>query len=270
VNSYDSKRTIENIEVIVDDLQTTATSLTVLQTDLHATARTIGEIETAISTAFVGQWPDFVTEIVETIEGAKSTIVILCDHPTYGIFSVPDKFDKYIETLRTKAVHIPVQMMWLETELRKRLRRDQFGSIVKPHWDLWRDKNKENIVRLLDRRQKFFPNSPSIDTKSISRPELVSVLDEMDLFFMENFLRDVDKLPEVTFTTPIYFWIADGLRAVVALVPAGPSAREIAFRTSDPNLIEALQGIWSRFANSAPTPNPSQDAISDVGEASAP
>lgn len=260
VQRMDAQRTIthvggiaERIQLVSSGLQETATNLTAIQVGLDKTTRTLGEIETAISTVFVGEWPEFMSVIAETVRSAEHELVILCDHPGYGVFSTPEDFDEYLVAIRTKAPRIPVKMMWMEGSLRETLRRNQFGPGSIPNWNRWRTEHRKQVVRVLERWQEYFPGetSPS-DATSISREAFEALLDAIHAFLIEHRFRDVVRMPDMALNMPMYFWIADGRRAVVALVPAGPSAREIGFRTSDPNLISALQGIWNRFSAGRP------------------
>src|SRR4051794_194335 len=72
----------------VHEIRKTATELGALQKSLSSDLSTV---KSSLSTRFAGSFPDFLDDIIATVNSAQHTLVILCDFPAYADFSDPSR-----------------------------------------------------------------------------------------------------------------------------------------------------------------------------------
>jgi len=80
-----------------------------------------------LTTRYIGQFPDFMPDIVKTLEEANSTISIASDFPGYAMYSDHSDYVKYTGAIGTKLTKpVQVKMVVLNEGERERLSRFQF------------------------------------------------------------------------------------------------------------------------------------------------
>jgi hypothetical protein len=192
------------------------------------------KLEQQLSTRHVGVFPTFLPKIVELLADADESIVVFCDYPAYGEFSAPEAFADYLRVLKEKAGK--VSLLCLDTTPRRKLAMEQMGD-----WDTWRSRNETRLRDYLSARDYRGP-------EPIPQETFLDLLASRDADLLTRGL-DAATRWTTTLDMPLYFWIVDGEEAVFALATFGEDALEVGFKTSDGELIHALEGIFERYSS---------------------
>lgn len=232
--------------------------LTAITADLANTSEQQTKVLEAISTRPVGRLPTYLQVISDTIEKeADKSITILCDHPGYGIYSAPDEFERYSKIIQKKTVDLEerVRLMFLGEESRKVLHAEQFHR--EDDWDDWKQEDPKR-QQLMER----FCSSWAEDKEAgdMTREEFLDLLEEAHGDVLENRFGNADKW-KTDLPMPLYFWICDDRVAIFSIAVFDKEARDqglrtVAFRTEDPSLVVALNGIFERYKEQQPETQP--------------
>jgi len=208
---------------------------------------------------------------------------VLCDNPAFAIFTEGSGFDRYLEALKGQVagcVSLPptrhVELMFLGEAERRELHLDQVDRSTKGDWEGWRDHpdRQAKLDELWRRAAQICQTKPGPVPRDLTRDMYVDKLAEINEYIRRRHLagamvhvldiRDPDDR-EGTLARKrgptVYFWMRDeGVRdeqeAIFAIVPLGDVerqraprtfAREQMFSTTDPDLIEALVGVFERY-----------------------
>lgn len=206
--------------------------------------RTIAQLTTlqsALSTRYIGKFPDFLATIVDELQRANRSISIFCDFPAYGYFSDYKTALKYKQVLETKrAENVAIELTCLDASKRAQTEDEQFAP---DSWVQWQsDLNaKAKLNQFLTRRLG------ETAAASAKREEFLQALNELDASFLQDVFQNTAV--EIGFDIPIYFWIIDGRTAVFAISARSDreSWEEYGFVTSDHALIQAFQELSVRY-----------------------
>jgi hypothetical protein len=245
------------------DARATLVSLQESTSYLNGVTRSLNDVQQSISTRTVGDFPDFLEEIVKMLEGAKKEIWICCDLPGYGMISSPELFSRYLEQIQIKSLRIPIHLVtsirpWID-DLRRRI--NEVG------WNAYSREYEVGVQGLMD---QYHPGLESIADLSCER--YVERLEEAQEKIVRSLDPDTRKI-DVTDTgsiVPMQFWVVDGTDAVFALARYTKQAREVGFRTSDRGLIHALIGICSKYRDQEPPASRLAEASQATASAVAP
>lgn len=250
----DAKSTIRNLEHVSDGLTTTTDNVDDLREEL---ANSTEDLKTQLSTRRVGVFPSFVPKIVELLDSANERVMIFCDFPAYGDFS-SSRSREYAAAVGKNAGKI--SLLCLSEDERKKLLSRQ---IPDKKWASWRREHAKELRAFLKR----LGTNPSYGLR-IKRDDLMKILNQRDTQALDREFKQatVHETPQVM---PLYFWIADGEKAILSLAPlVKASALEVGFRTTDSDLIEALEDIFERYRQDASepvnTPSPSSPLRPDA------
>jgi hypothetical protein len=196
-------------------------------------------VQSSVSTQYLGKFPRFVADIVNLVNSARDSLVVVCDYPGYGEFSVPAQALEYQQALqRKKQAGVNIDFTCLDADFRKKNIADQFSS---GEWSNWQNdaSKKEEALRFL----RSTSDHSKIDDPSTL--ELVEALHEVD----ERLLREpyLKSVRQIALHMPIYFWIVDGQKAIFSIPTLAPGAYEHGFITSDHALVQALLDMRDRY-----------------------
>jgi hypothetical protein len=241
----------------------------------------------ALLTEHLGSAPDYLSDITALMARANRSLRVLCDHPGYLIFSGGPPFDEYLRVLREKIAScttVPPRMRVNLLFLAERERRELHEHQVRPDavdaqtWADWRTSETE-FRRRPDgeveqgRLPGFWARSGLIlGSDEIEVPDELSADQLIQRFLSVNDsirdkyltgadvhelqFRDAEGNPTARRNGPsIYFWLRDEddpreAEAIFVIVPLGSvveRAREQGFSTRDPELINALVGVFERY-----------------------
>jgi hypothetical protein len=192
----------------------------------------------ALSTRYVGEFPHFLPEIVNLISSARRHITIFCDFPGYGDFSAPAAALDYRHVIERQIQKgLTVELLCLDSTARARYAEEQFPV---SEWSNWKE-NPDRRARV----KAFLRAHTVVDDDKICLADLLKLMEAVDRHTLQTvFLRRARELP---IDMPIYFWVADGRRAVLSFPALAEKAVERGFLTSDHALVQALLEIRERY-----------------------
>ncbi|HET7454695.1 MAG TPA: hypothetical protein VFJ76_04160 [Solirubrobacterales bacterium] len=224
----------------LDSLETSTSSLDDVSGRLEA-------VQQSISTRMVGNFPEFIEEIVDVLKGARKEVWILCDIPGYGMISSPAFFPRYLEQIQIKSLRMPVHMVTSRGPLADNARR----RINQSGWEAYSRRYEEGIRAMME---QYHDDAEPVDELTCDRyVECLNEAQEKIVRRMDPETRNV-HVTDTNSIVPLLFWVADGVDAVFALTSYTKQAREVGFRTSDRGLIQALIGICNRYRDEAALP----------------
>jgi len=181
----------------------------------------------SLSTRSVGQFPNFLTDIVQVLERARSEIVILCDFPAYGRFSNADTWRAYSEAILSKsASDVRVSCVFLTPEARLDFSRKQFPEAAQS--DLrWKQQLvarpfRDNLFSFLKRHNR------EVEIATISFETFLEILEIDDKLALRTTFRDAEIIVTAD-SMPLYFWIADRRMGVFSFPTYTGSKTEFGF-----------------------------------------
>jgi len=205
----------------------------------------LGHVQKAISTQYLGQFPDFLPNVREIVNMARHDLIIACDFPGYGDFSDPDNALKYLQAVRIRQAdkRLRVEFTCLDADRRREALLVQFPA---SKWGNWRGDSQQRV-----QVEEFLRLNGRDPANIRTLPQLFAAMDSIDLDVLrQTFLGRANQTSE---HMQIYFWIADCRRAVFSIASPGGTGIEHGFTTSDRSLIKALLELRSRYVQSGTT-----------------
>lgn len=200
----------------------------------------LSEIHHSLSTQYIGQFPDYISNVVSLIQSAKKKVLIAYGQATFGAFSYREKWLDYRAAIEQKLhKEITVDLLCLDETERRNHQIEQF-SISPESWEtkLKETQFKENLDIFV---KHYVPNqSGDIDYETF-----LNVLELLQKRYMSELTTAL--ITEVSFPFAMHFWIVDGSRAIFSVPNFVEGATELGFFTSDARLIKALESIHTRY-----------------------
>lgn len=203
----------------------------------------IKEIAGAISTQYVGTFPDNIEPIVKLIESTRKILWIVTDVPAYGHFSQPGAHAAYWQAIEKFLPARPdkvFRILSYNSKARRRFAPEQIN--VK---DLEELKRRESFKRFYE----FWPKK-AYPTKL---DDFFENLERENVEFLRQLIRLGAEPYETTTDSPlpVFMWLSDDRQAIFSFFNYGANAREVSFRTNDPRLINVLKEIAENAFESA-------------------
>jgi hypothetical protein len=216
--------------------------------DAKKQADRLEAIADALSTKYIGSFPEYITKIPAVLEDAASEIRILCSVPMHGIFNNPSA---WLETKHAIERFISKQSgsrkllcVFANKAERERLLKNQYRSLSN-NWDEWIS-SPENHLRISDLMMKI---KTKWANESISFETLMNCLEmAADEELNSTFRRAI--IVEVDYPPPMFLWIVDNKQAIFVLKSTYPEFRAEAFWTSDARIIKSFIQIHDSYMES--------------------
>jgi hypothetical protein len=196
----------------------------------------------ALSTRFIGEFPDFLPQLVGILEKAERDLIIVCDFPSYGQFSSPSDWKLYSRTIEDKVnAKISLSLVCMNEIARANFAPKQFfpSPPYDTTWSKYRDSRakRKKIQQLVERHD--YPNSLS----SLTFAEMIDLLEKDDLHALQRTFSRVRP-----FQTPMYFWVCDKKVAIFSFPTYDLANKsEFAFLTFDRKLIQSLLQVFKGY-----------------------
>lgn len=210
-----------------------------MQTHLEKQLRQLAGIHEALTTRFIGAFPEYIPHIISLLEGAERELIIFCDLPAYGSFTSHDNHIKYRQTIERKIFDGKnVELTFLNKGWRDRVLDEQF-HFEGNEWESW----KVEKEKLLD---EFLAHYGSDHKRNeLTKEGFSQIVDRLNnRLLSEEFLN---KAKEVGAFMPLLFWLIDDKEAVFAIPVYKRDVATLGFRTSDQSLIEAFKEMSKRY-----------------------
>ena len=219
-------------------------------------------------THFIGEFPGHLRHVIDMVKEAKSSLTVMIDCVDYGSFSNPDLHEELIRAIHDsltdeKKPDFTVKMLItdkpapiskaspfygrsFETLRKEEAFQEVFRGYLRHHYEYRNSPpaNEAEFINILQKQQeksrgrlhdagsgaKIF----DLDGNSIKRCEVVGAS-----------LEQPKKKPSPN-SSDLFFWIADGKKAVFLFLNTGPSAWEITFQTEELELVNIFNGIFTQ------------------------
>jgi hypothetical protein len=203
------------------------------------------EIRHSLSTQYIGQFPDYISKVVDLVKSAKTEVLIAYGQVTFGMFSYREKWLEYRTTLEQKLNEgKTVDLIFLNEKQRRNHQIEQFGLAQKS----WKEKLDDPEFKA--RMDTFAKHYATTQAEKMDSEMFLSLLELQQKKPLEDSFRTAIKT-EASSPFAIHFWIADGSRAVFTMPNFVEGPTEFGFLTSDTRLIQALRSIHTRQKRNA-------------------
>ena len=197
-----------------------------------STNRSLRDISESMSTKFIGKFPDHIPEITKLLRTAKKKVTIVCDLLGYGYYSSPEQYQQYRAAVLGLSSDVRVKITVYGRERASRAAREQLGTSFD---DIRRSSTYKNYVKYYNIAFTEAPNN--ID-------EFYDLWDENYTRHYSDFnIKDIMIHQVKNKAIPVYFWIVDDRVAVFSFPSLSIEPPEVAFRTSDRDLIDIFTRV---------------------------
>lgn len=232
------------------DLKGITKNLGGITDDTITMSKDLKEVAKALPTQNIGSFPEYVENLAEAINDAKSTVIVVCDAPCYCAFSDRDLWADYSAALykaKERFVNKKLPLMsiaWMDPPCRKEVLKEQFQPEGKQNW---KSGIEGNLARFLEAEKS------SKTVESITYDEFEGLVEAAH----NRFIGLVDSVPiiPVHVTLHLYFWITDD-DAVFAIPNYANGGKGNAIWTRDTKIIAGLKAIHDRLQKDQHSHNP--------------
>ena len=218
----------------------------------NALSTAVDDVRNQITTRYLSAFPDFMPEIVDTLEQADEWIKIFCDQPAYGVISRSDTYRAYVAVLRRKhEENVRIEMVHLDKADRIRLHHVQFGG------ERWEETHAN------PRLAQFVADHPPENGSTFAEmkeDDFVAFVEELQAKALgEDFTFAEEHRYPTSQIMPLYFWITNRSHAVFAVTEFDSDDHEAGFATESQALKKALSSVFDRYRQDAlanPPPAP--------------
>jgi hypothetical protein len=211
-------------------------------TELHSLADRLEEIRGSLSTRFIGEFPHFISDLVDLIKHAEKEVLICCDVPAYGQFSDRHNWLEYSHEIQKKAdLGITIRLACFSEKARLRSHHEQFSK-EEASWDEWKGdpKVREHLNQFLKSHKK------NLEIEALTMAEFANLLEDTDRQMLDGAFGTA-TLHEIEGDIPMYFWLVDQNEAIFTIPSFINRQSEYGFFTSDPKLISALVEMGEHY-----------------------
>jgi len=230
------------------DQQTTALvevrgSLSTQLQDLKRHADSLQKIHEALSTRYLGEFPNFNERITDQISKAKKHLRIVSDTPAYGHFSAHLNWLKYKYELESKIANkdVTIELMVLDQKHRLRELKKQLSS----YETIWNDWKLQPEIK--ERIEQFAQKESVSSLSDLSYNEFIGALSKFDDKVLCDVFSGADTRREIFVPVPLHFWVCDDLSAVFEFPSYSDGYTAYGFETSDRNIIGSLTSIYDGY-----------------------
>lgn len=210
-------------------------------------ATLLQSISSALSTRFLGTFPEYLPQVASLLSRATRRIDICVGTPTHGVLSARASWLDCQHELEKKGQNkVPISIACPDKVHRDQITVAQFRA-RRGTWDQWKSEGEhaENIREFL----KY--NAPHLVASEISFEQFLGELADLeDRVVAERFRgMQVVECPALITT---YFWAIDEREAIFAFLSLSASTVAHGFYTNDIKLIAALLEMkeqYERFAS---------------------
>ena len=203
----------------------------------------LDDIRRALTTRFIGRFPDYFPQAVMMIERAEKEIVVVCEYPGIGIFTTPPANLRFRQALvRKQMENIPIQITFLNSKWRRKVAEEQFSK-TGDDWEEWKKGNRTLVTQFLKNYSK------GISAEQLSRQDLLEILSMLDAKILS---QEFDNIPyiEIDTSIPMHWFLIDGKEAIFSIASYKHRIDATGFLTSDQTIISALMEMSDRYHRS--------------------
>jgi hypothetical protein len=205
--------------------------------DATRQANAISQMQSSLSTRYVGGLNEHFPKVIELVKNAKREIKILCDFPAYSFFSNHRLWVEYAYAIESQLEKgLPILLICPKSDVRIILDQKWFSS-ASQEWDNWKSKtqNSERVRNILRGRK-------DINIDDLTFEALVTILEKADQKAIDEVFAGATII-EVEEPVGNQIWIADETYSIFAFTGRAEKPSEYGFYTSDQKLISAFKEL---------------------------
>jgi hypothetical protein len=197
----------------------------------------LGKIAGQMSTQVIGTFPENLDDVAELIGTARTSIDIVVDFFSYGQYSAPQAFQKYLNALKlaAKKSKMKFRIAAYNSDLAKGQIKAQFSE---PEFGQEReeDRFKDFCRKAMDCGRKKPANSEDFC-------ELLQDFDQVHMNSLKNDLRDPKNLQKVDRgkTLTLFVWLVDDREAIFTFGHIERERHVYSIRTRDQGVVDQLK-----------------------------
>jgi hypothetical protein len=197
----------------------------------------LDSISKSLSTQYVGNFPQNMTEIIKLINNTKNSLIVICDVPAYGHFSNPPGYANYNIAFRNiMTQQYKPKVTYLTYDAKRRIQHS-FDQFPKSYNEI---KNSSGFKRYCD---NFKTSSTFALPKDETKEGLFRWLDATHVDFQNQMKNLGVEVLEDSTDLRAFMWISDDKTAIFSFYNYGSDSREVSFKTNDKALIDILKDI---------------------------
>lgn len=240
---------MEYFNLIIGILNVIAFGIAVWQTSLAISqqseakklANELNDIRLSMSTRYIGNFPEYMPDVVRLIANADKNILIACSIAIYGLFSSRTNWLDYKSNIEKKLNDgIPVDFIYSSSEVRRNLQEEQFRKEI----TLW----KANLSEIFRKNlQDFVKHYTDLDgVKDITPQTFLDCLEKQNKLALEDVFKTANKT-EIGVPFGIHFWVVDETSAIFVISSFAKDIPETGFLTSDAKIVASLISLHQRY-----------------------
>ena len=224
----------DNWSVLVDVLTLLSLGAAIYQLfQARKTNESLVDISGSMSTKFVGKFPDHISEVARLLGTAKRKVVIVCDLLGYGYYSNPAHYMQYKSSITGLPADISVAITIYDEGQAMAAAKEQLGESLE---EIQKSETYRNYVAFYKIAKKDRPTSIEQFYDQWAE-DCRQHYKEFNVGAIRICKTRVDK------SIPVFFWMVDDRAAVFSFPSLSIDPPEVAFETSDPNLLQMFDRI---------------------------
>ncbi len=213
----------------------------------HVQVLKLDEIQKALSTRYLDEFPAYLPHIIEIISNAKKEVTIVCDVPAFAGFIDSANWLHYRQIIERK-IHegVTIDLICYNGNKRCQIHSEQFAQ-ARENWNHWIKDPK-----IFSKLETFLRNSVSEkNIDNLTYQDFEDMIENLHKSAIQYSFSGA-RIYEVEIDLTNYFWIVDKNKALFA-IPTYSKPKHgfltYGFVTSDPRFISALISLKERYKN---------------------
>ena len=196
-------------------------------------SKSLTDISGSMSTKYVGKFPDHLSEITRLLRTAKRKVVIVCDLLGYGYYSNPTHYMQYKACIADlSGGDIEVVITIYDEARAMAATKEQLGDSFD---EISKSETFKNYLNFYNKRKE--PPTTMAQFYDSMKDDYRKQYNEFNVGTIKIRKAKASK------SLPVFFWVVDDRAAVFSFPSLSIDPPEVAFETSDRNLLQMFARI---------------------------
>lgn len=200
-------------------------------------------IGNALSTRYLGSFPEFISEIANAISKVTRDLRIVCTIPTTAVYSNPDGWFVIKQALQRTlgpSSNVKVSCVFADAKRQETFLKAQYSEAYS-NWQFFRSM-PSNASKIKEFHFRYGNgNLENLTSQGFFNLFSIAATEELKTTFKGS------QIVQIPFHLPLNIWIVDKKEAVFAILSTAPSFLAEAFWTTDSDLIGALLQLHTEY-----------------------
>jgi hypothetical protein len=210
----------------------------------EAQKNSIEQIVLSVHTSYIGKFPLDLELATDLIANAKEDdeLAVLVDFLGYGHYSDPDKYERYVKTLKESRARVRLLVYGDEeakTSIQIQFKQEEYDNKVK---------NSDTYKKYLDHYQKLIKSPPSGYRDFLNT--LIAIQDRYCQELTSRKHIDVRSIAGPPINEAVFYWMICKKEMIFSFPNSYTQKKEFSFKTRDDHLLESfLYQFDNKWAN---------------------